>query len=172
MEGKMSRRSRRSVLIEVLDEQEYLIVNTEEIRSICEKILNDFGVKSGKLGVILVDNDTIQQYNRDFLHHDYPTDVISFPIVDRRYEGHLEAEILVCTQIAQDRAGEFGWLPEEELLLYIVHGMLHLVGFNDTTPEIRNTMQQKEREYLAQLGITVPKWNLDDWDEPINETLK
>ncbi|MDR0705041.1 MAG: rRNA maturation RNase YbeY [Planctomycetaceae bacterium] len=161
----MSRHSRRLVLIEVLDEQEYLIVNTEQIKSICEKILDDSKIQSGKLGVILVDNDTIQQYNRDFLQHDYPTDVISFPIVDRRYEGHLEAEILVCTQIALDRAGEFGWKPEEELLLYVVHGMLHLVGFDDTTPEIQIVMQQKEREYLAQLGITVPKWNLDDWEE-------
>lgn len=165
----MSYRSRKSVLIEVLDEQEYLIVDIEQIRSICEKILDDFRIKSGKLGVILVDNDTIQQYNRDFLHHDFPTDVISFPIVDRRYESHLEAEILVCTQVALDRAGEFGWLPEEELLLYVVHGMLHLVGFDDTTPEIQTVMRQKEREYLAQLGITVPKWNLDDWDEPLNE---
>jgi probable rRNA maturation factor len=165
MEEKMSRHSRRLVLIEVLDEQEYLIVNTEQIKSICEKILDDSKIQSGKLGVILVDNDTIQQYNRDFLQHDYPTDVISFPIVDRRYEGHLEAEILVCTQIALDRAGEFGWKPEEELLLYVVHGMLHLVGFDDTTPEIQIVMQQKEREYLAQLGITVPKWNLDDWEE-------
>ncbi|MDR1271231.1 MAG: rRNA maturation RNase YbeY [Planctomycetaceae bacterium] len=165
----MSHHKKSSILIEILDEQEYLVVNLDKIRLICEKILDDFTIQNGKLGVILVDNDTIQQYNRDFLQHDYPTDVISFPIVDRRREGYLEAEILVCTQIALDRAGEFGWLPEDELLLYIVHGILHLVGFGDTTPEIRTVMQQKEREYLAQLGITVPKWNLDDWEEPINE---
>ncbi|MDR0337496.1 MAG: rRNA maturation RNase YbeY [Planctomycetaceae bacterium] len=160
----MPRRKKSSVLIEILDEQEYLAINLDRIKFICEKILDDFAIQSGKLGVILVDNDTIQQYNRDFLQHDYPTDVISFPIVDRRHEGHLEAEILACTQIALDRAGEFGWSPEDELMLYIVHGTLHLVGFDDTASEIKTEMQQKEREYLAQLGITVPKWNLDDWE--------
>ncbi|MDR2754269.1 MAG: rRNA maturation RNase YbeY [Planctomycetaceae bacterium] len=161
----MPLRKKNAFLIEVLDEQEYLVVDTEKIRTICEKILDDFNIQNGKLGVILVNNDTIQQYNRDFLKHDYPTDVISFPIVDRRYEGHLEAEILVCTQVALNRAGEFGWLPEEELLLYVIHGVLHLVGFDDKTPENQSVMQQKECEYLTQLGITVPKWNLDDWDE-------
>ncbi|MDR1962795.1 MAG: rRNA maturation RNase YbeY [Planctomycetaceae bacterium] len=165
----MPRRKKNSFLIEVLDEQDYFVVDLEKIKSICEKILDDFTIQSGKLGVILVDSDTIHQYNRDFLKHDYPTDVISFPLVDRRLEGHLEAEILACTQVAQDRAPEFGWSPEEELLLYIVHGTLHLVGFNDTTPEAQTIMQQKERDYLAHLGITVPKWNLDDWDEPISE---
>jgi len=158
----MPRRKEDSFLLEILDEQDYFVADIEKIRLICEKILDDFSIQSGRLGIILVDNDTIQQYNRDFLQHDYPTDVISFPIEDRRGEGHLEAEVLACTQVAKDRAPEFSWSSENELLLYIVHGVLHLVGFDDTTPEARTAMQQKEKEYLAHLGINVPNWNC--WD--------
>lgn len=147
-------------LLEILDEQDRFEVETEKIRSVCEKILADFSVQSGRLGVVLVDNDTIQQYNRDFLDHDYPTDVISFPLENRLDEGHLEGEILACTEVAFDRAAEFQWTPQEEILLYVVHGVLHLVGFDDTTAEDRSEMRQKEKEYLAHIEITVPDWDL------------
>ena len=160
----MSYRENEAFLLEILDVQEELAIDLEKIRTVCEKILDDCGIASGKMNVVLVDSDTIRQYNRDFLQHDYPTDTISFPIEDRRSEGHLEGEVLVCTEIAKDRAKEFGWTAEEELLLYVVHGMLHLAGFDDATPEQQTIMQEKEREYLATLGIQVPKWNWDDWD--------
>ena len=151
-------------LLEILDEQDEFAVDLESVRAVCESILIDDKIRSGRINVVLVNSDTIQQFNRDFLQHDYPTDTISFPIEDRRSEGHLEGEVLVCTEIAKERAREFGWSAEEELLLYIVHGMLHLTGFDDATPEQRAVMQEKEREYLATLGIQVPKWNWDDWD--------
>jgi len=151
-------------LLEILDEQDELAVDLGRVRTVCESILSDGGIRSGRMNVVLVDSNTIQQFNRDFLQHDYPTDTISFPIEDRRSEGHLEGEVLVCTEIAGDRAKEFGWTAEEELLLYVVHGMLHLNGFDDATPEQQTVMQEKEREYLAMLGIQVPKWNWDDWD--------
>jgi len=153
------------LLLEVLDEQDELAIDLEKVRILCESILSDGDIRGGKINVVLVDSDTIQQYNRDFLRHDYPTDTISFLTEDRRDEGYLEGEVLVCTEVAHERAKEFGWTPEEELLLYVVHGMLHLTGFDDATVEQRDAMQEQERTYLAMLGIEVPKWNWDDWDE-------
>ena len=160
----MPHRREESFLLEILDEQDELAVDLERIREICERILVDGGITGGKMNVVLVNSDTIRQYNRDFLQHDYPTDAICFPIDDRRSEGYLEGEVLACTEIAAERAAEFGWSAEEELLLYIVHGVLHLTGFDDTTPEQRALMQEKERSYLATLGIQVPDWDWDDWD--------
>ena len=160
----MPHRKKEAFLLEILDVQEELAVDLEKVRTVCKRILDDCGMTSGRMNVVLVDGDTIQQYNRDFLQHDYPTDTISFPIEDRRGEGHLEGEVLVCTEIAKRRAAEFGWTAEEELLLYVVHGMLHLTGFDDTTSEQQAVMQEKEREYLATLGIQVPKWNWDEWN--------
>jgi len=158
----MSHNEERSFLLEILDEQDELVIDLEKVRCLCERILDDNGITSGKMNVVLVDGDTIRQYNRDFLQHDYPTDTIAFPIEVRR--GYLEGEVLVCTEIAKDRAAEFGWTAEEELMLYIVHGLLHLTGFDDSTPELQTLMQEKEQYYLATLGIQVPKWNWDDWD--------
>ena len=160
----MPHREKDVFLLEILDEQDELAIDLEKVRTLCEHILDDGKIKSGKINVVLVNSDTIHQFNKDFLQHDYPTDTISFPIEDRRHEGHLEGEVLVCTEVAKRRADEFGWTAEEKLLLYIVHGMLHLAGFDDVTPEQQTVMQEKEREYLAMLGIQVPKWNWDDWD--------
>lgn len=145
-----------------------MVIDIEKVRCICERVLDDHGITNGKMNVVFVDSDTIRQYNRDFLQHDYPTDTIAFPTIDRRSEGYIEGEILVCTEIAKERAAEFGWTAEEELLLYVVHGLLHLTGFDDITPEQQTLMQEKERSYLATLGIQVPRWNWDDWDESVS----
>lgn len=151
-----------NLFLEILNEQDFFEVDTDLVLALCEAILEDAGVCSGRLGVVLVDCDTIRQYNRDFLGHDYATDVISFPMEDRREEGYLEGEILACTEVARDRAGEFGWTHDEEILLYIVHGILHLVGYDDLTPEPRAEMRRKEREYLGRFGIEVPDFGLEE----------
>ena len=158
-------RNEDSCLIEILDKQDFFQLNEEIVHCLCERILTDSQLSSGRLGIVLVDSDTIRQYNRDYLKHDYATDVISFPIESRLDEGHLEAEILACTEVAQERAPEFGWSKEEELLLYIVHGVLHAVGYDDTTTEARTEMQRKEREYLESVGINVPEWDFSEWDD-------
>ncbi len=152
-------------LVEILDEQDLFTVDTEKIRTLCDLIMEDYGIRTGRIGVVLVDDDTIQQYNRDFLQHDFATDVISFPMERRLDEGYLEAEILACTGVAQRRASEFGWSPEDELVLYVVHGLLHAVGLDDIADEDRAEMRVKEREYLAKIEITVPDWDCFDWDD-------
>ncbi len=150
-----------NLFFEIIDEQDILEVDSEVVLTLCEAIFEDAGVKTGQLGVVLVDSRTIQLYNRDFLKHDYATDVISFPIEDRFEEHHLEGEVLACTEVAADRAEEFGWTAHDELLLYIVHGVLHLVGFDDQTAEQSEQMRQKEREYLGRVGVTVPDFGLE-----------
>ncbi|GHT21471.1 hypothetical protein FACS189419_02420 [Planctomycetales bacterium] len=153
-----------SFLLEILDEQNILDTDTEKIQAVCEKILDDFHIRTGKLNVVLVDSDTIHQYNADFLKHDCPTDVISFVLEDKRSKHHLEGEVLACSEVAQERAKEFSWTPQEELMLYIIHGMLHLVGFDDKTEEAEEVMRQKEKEYLSFIGIETPPWNWNDWE--------
>ena len=153
------------LLVEILDEQTILKPDLNRIREVCGFILADAGVNSGRVAVVLVDNETIQQYNREFLKHDFPTDVISFPLEERLEQGYLEGEILVSTETAKERAAEFQWSAEEEMLLYAVHGILHLTGYDDTTPEERVVMRQKEAEYLRRIEITVPDWLPEDWEE-------
>ncbi|MGL4595019.1 MAG: rRNA maturation RNase YbeY [Thermoguttaceae bacterium] len=155
----------RPFLLEILDEQDFMPIDRDAIQSVCEKILSDHSIHSGHLEIVFVDSDTIQQYNKEFLKHDYPTDVISFPMEYSVEKNYLEGEILACTQVAQERASEFSWTPEEELLLYVIHGILHLVGLDDTSPESQKIMHQKEKEYLAFLNINTPDWDIGFEDD-------
>ncbi|TWU01952.1 rRNA maturation RNase YbeY [Neorhodopirellula pilleata] len=106
------------------------------------------------VGVRVTMDAAIHQINRQFLQHDYPTDVISFPydLVPPRVEG----ELVVSLETAIAQATVAGWSIREELLLYVVHGTLHLVGYDDTTEPLRSEMRLAERTGLASLGIVPP----------------
>src|SRR5207302_1932261 len=101
-----------------------------------------------------VDNARIQAVNREFLHHDCPTDVISFVL--EQDENRLEGEVVVSAEMACATATHWNWPTEHELLLYVVHGVLHLVGYDDATETAAAKMRLAERAALTRLGIDVP----------------
>lgn len=103
-------------------------------------------IRGGSVSVAVVDDPTIHELNRRFLRHDYPTDVLSFLL--EQSPGCVEGEIIVSADTARERAAEFGCTPHEELLLYVVHGALHLLGYDDHTVRDRRVMRAKERECL------------------------
>jgi len=156
------------VFLEILNEQEEIPIEEERICLVCEKILADAGIVAGRLGVVVVDNETIHNLNKDFLQHDYPTDVISFQVESEPENGYLEGEVIASAEMAQDRAPEFGWSVQEELFLYIIHGLLHLVGFDDRTAEERQLIREKERYYLRHAGFEPNDsgFDLEPEDEP------
>jgi probable rRNA maturation factor len=137
--------------IELSDEQTALAFDAVRIKELAERILREAGVGSGSLSIAVVDDPTIQQLNRQFLEHDYPTDALSFLL--EREQDHLEGEVIVSADTAVRVAAELGWPAEDELLLYVVHATLHLVGHDDATDELRTAMRNEERRYLAALGI-------------------
>jgi probable rRNA maturation factor len=99
---------------------------------------------------VVVDDATMQQLNARYLQHDYPTDVLSFPL--ERSPTSLEGEIIVSAETATRESHRFGWTPAEEILLYLVHGTLHLIGYDDQTEEESRAMREKERTYLVRAG--------------------
>jgi probable rRNA maturation factor len=117
-------------------------------------VMTEAGVKSAEVSVAVVDDATIWKLNREFLEHDYPTDVLSFLL---NHDGaKLEGEIIVSADTAAREAVEHDWATENELLLYVVHGALHLVGLEDSTPTQKQQMRDREKHVLAQIGIEVP----------------
>ena len=123
--------------------------------------------QSVNVSVAIVDDETIHQLNRQFLDHDYPTDVLSFALEDD--PPRLEGEIVVSVDTARRCALEAGWPPESELLLYAVHGALHLAGFGDKNPQDALEMRTAEARLLAQLDVPISpsdnRWGLDAANE-------
>jgi probable rRNA maturation factor len=112
------------------------------------------GVASGEVSIAVVDDAEMHALNRQHLKHDYPTDVLSFLL--ERDGDRLEGEIVVSADYAAAEAERHGWPAENELLLYAVHGALHLVGYDDTSPAAAEAMRRQERAILATFALHPP----------------
>jgi probable rRNA maturation factor len=140
--------------IDVANRQTSLAVDEERIVDAVKMILADAAIVRAEVSVAIVDDATMHALNRRYLDHDYPTDVLSF-VLDRR-PGELEGEVVVGADTARAAAPEFGLAENDELLLYVIHGTLHLVGYDDATDADRARMRARERQCLARFGIQPP----------------
>lgn len=122
------------------------MVDEQLLASAVAAVIHDAGLPCGDVSVAVVDDAQIHKLNREFLSHDYPTDVLSFPLSEG--EGRLEGEIVVSADTAAANAAELGVSVQQELLLYAIHGALHLVGFRDKTEGDAARMRAAEQEYL------------------------
>ena len=111
------------------------------------------GVHRATISVALVDDAAIHALNRRFLDHDWPTDVITFPLSEGD-EPVLAGELVVSAETAAATARAAGVAPWHELALYLVHGLLHLLGYDDSADDDRHAMRRREDEVLSRLGLT------------------
>ncbi len=106
--------------------------------------------RPAELSFLVVDDARMQQINREQLGHDYPTDVISFPLED---DPVLMGDVVVSAETARREAAARGHPAYHELVLYAVHGVMHLLGFDDHSPADRRRMRRAERAALAALDL-------------------
>jgi probable rRNA maturation factor len=125
--------------------------DTRKMRNVIRRIANDYGWEQGEVSIALVSDAEIHTLNREHLKHDYPTDVISFDLTES--ETFLEGEVIASVTTADRCAVEHGWNADSELLLYVIHGMLHVVGLRDKSPRDARLMRQEETHYLALAGV-------------------
>lgn len=115
------------------------------------EVLADEGITAASISLAIVDDREMHQLNRRHLNHDWPTDVLSF-VLDADEAG-LAGEIIVSVETAAAVAVRYGWKMDDELLLYVIHGALHLAGFDDTTAAARREMRRREQHHLARYGL-------------------
>jgi len=123
---------------------------TRAVREACR--VGRFNGRS--LSLVFVNAAEMRRINREFLGHDYVTDVLAFPMDDDDPVG----EIVVCPRFATEQARRRRHPPIEELLLYVVHGTLHLAGFRDKRSSDVRRMRSAERRALERLGIERDLW--------------
>ena len=122
------------------------------LKSAAVAVLEGEGIRDAKVAIAFVDNPHIHRLNKQFLNHDEPTDVLTFPSSPPGAKK-LEGDIAIGMEIAREYAADRGHEVKLELMLYVVHGCLHLCGYTDTDDESAAEMRVKERQYLAQLGL-------------------
>lgn len=104
---------------------------------------------AGQLTYILTDDEGILRVNRQFLNHDYFTDIITF---DYSKRGMVSGDIYISLETVATNAEQFGQNPVRELHRVLAHGLLHLCGINDKGPGEREIMEQHEDEALELLA--------------------
>ena len=146
-----------------------LPVEEKLLRDVARDTLAEEGVARASVNVAIVDDATLRELNRRYLDHDYDTDVLSFLLEcttaggsraaesnGRRGAGKkIEGEVVVSMEMAARRSREFHWSPQSEVVLYVVHGLLHLAGYDDNNDDEKRLMRTRESAILA-------RWNLTD----------
>jgi probable rRNA maturation factor len=148
---------RSNIEIELVQRCDGLPVDQERVRDCCRRVLEREGVENASLSIAYVNDAEMQEINREYLGHDYPTDVISFLLNDALDSGmrSLTGELVVGLEYGRRMAARHGWRPDDELLLYVVHGLLHLCGYDDLTDEARPIMRMRESEWIREFKLDV-----------------
>ena len=110
----------------------------------------DYGFTVGQINYIFCSDERELEVNRQFLGHDYYTDIITF---DYSTASTLNGDIFISLDTVRSNAEEVGCPFEQELHRILIHGVLHLTGQGDKTPETKAEMTAKENRALARLSL-------------------
>jgi probable rRNA maturation factor len=136
-----------SIEIQISDTQGHLKIDRAAVLELARRVLIGEHRPVASISIALVDNNTIHRLNVLHLAHDWPTDVITFPLSDPD-DCAFSGELVISTEMAVATARERGGDPHDELALYIVHGLLHLCGYDDSTEEQSAAMNYRQSEIL------------------------
>lgn len=130
----------------------YLPTKRLAIRRWIEEVIKQEGYTAGEINYIFCSSEYHRQLNRDFLGHDYFTDVITFEERESRVEdGVVAGEVYIDVATVTDNAEIYHSLPINEMRRVIVHGALHLCGHKDKSPWAEKQMRRLENRYLKLL---------------------
>jgi rRNA maturation RNase YbeY len=128
-------------------------LNTRFLRSIVWKFLTEELKRDDfELGISVVNEEAMTRTNECYLRHQGSTDVITFDYSDAAIDGKLAGEIFVCIDEAMTQAPHFGTTWQNELVRYIIHGVLHLTGYDDKKSAARKKMKGEEDRLMRKLA--------------------
>jgi probable rRNA maturation factor len=131
-----------------------LEVDFDILKRLAEQICRRFTVEKATIDVAVVGDEGIKKVNTEFLNSPQPTDVISFDLSDNS-SGRRSYELIVNAEEAVRQGHQRGHSTEAELALYITHGLLHNLGFDDTDESRSREMHDMEDEILQQAGFGI-----------------
>ncbi len=144
-----------SFLVEVDRACTVVALDDDVIQQRLADVLRGEGAGGCEISVSIIGHQAMHELNVRYLSHDYPTDVLSFRLDEREDDlSFVEGEVIVSAEMAIERAEEFGWSSEHEMMYYLLHGTLHLCGYDDHSPANIFQMRQREAFYLDAWGLT------------------
>lgn len=117
-----------------------------------KQLINEEKKETGDISVIFCSDGYLLEMNKKHLNHDYFTDIITFNYVE---DDVISGDLFISADRIRENAGKFNVTFLEELYRVILHGILHLVGYNDKTSEEKKVMKDKENYYLGKIEFGV-----------------
>jgi probable rRNA maturation factor len=124
-------------------------INTRALKQIAVALLAELKITEAELGIQLVGTKEMAQVNWQFLQHEGSTDVITFGYENA--ESKLHGELFICVDDAISQAKNFKTSWQSEVVRYLVHGVLHLLGYDDLKPALRRKMKRAENRLMRRL---------------------
>ena len=126
---------------------EFRLADETQTTAWLHSVIENEEKSSGTLNVIFTDDETLLKMNRKHLNHDYFTDVITFPFCEQPVSG----DVYISIERLRENSRIYGVKLKDEVARVMVHGVLHLLGYNDKTEQEKTTMRIKEDMYLKNL---------------------
>lgn len=147
------------VKFEILNQQKIIKLNPKQLYKYLKKIIayissaHAYNLQSQKISILFCDNNFIRRLNKKYFKKNCSTDVIAFPLKDKLTPDYL-GEIVVSIEKARANSQIYKNSFKREILLYLVHGILHLLGYTDLTQDKRQIMEKKQEEIMRKLSAS------------------
>ncbi|NQT25515.1 rRNA maturation RNase YbeY [candidate division KSB1 bacterium] len=139
--------SKKAFQVQVESTTKFVVLEKAVLKLIRRIFSDEAYEQKGSLSLIFVDDEHIQNLNRNYLNHDYPTDVIAFPLDDE--SDDLWGEVYISVDRAKEQAAFYRESFRREITRLIIHGVLHLMGYDDQDLAQKKKMKAKEENYLS-----------------------
>jgi probable rRNA maturation factor len=145
----------------IINRQRTKKINTRLLRQIAAALFVELKITDVELGITFVGAGEMTRVNWQFLRHQGSTDVITFDYAEAHPAGQppfagtppaLYGELYICLDTAMAQAQQFGTTGQSELVRYVVHGVLHLLGYDDLQPDLRRKMKRVENRLVRRLA--------------------
>ncbi len=143
--------------IAIYNSQKDLSIDKGSVRLIALTLLKHLNIETDELIIHFVSAKKMSQVHAEHFNDPSSTDCMSFPL-DPPHSSpshtlpHVLGEIFACPQVAIESAEKHKWTAYDELTLYVIHGLLHLIGYDDLLPADRRKMRRKEKDCLKHLN--------------------
>jgi probable rRNA maturation factor len=133
-----------------IEEIEFSLDHADDIISWIEQTLLKEQKQCNLIDFVICDDEYLLNINKEYLQHDYYTDIITFPL----NEDPIESNVFISIDRVKENAQLYKVKMEDELHRVIIHGVLHLIGYDDKSEDDKNRMRAKEDEYLSQRNFS------------------
>ena len=134
----------------IRNRQKRIPLDLRKIRRVAQRILADLAPPDAELSILLVDDAEIQELNQRYLHRDKPTNVLAFPMREGEFSTlhpNLLGDLAISVETARRQSNRFGLNEMEMVVLLMIHGILHLLGYeHEGTKKGAREMAMKQKE--------------------------